>query len=427
MTSAPSSLGQLVLQEQVEWQSFVDSVGLGWQLLSISPADGDRRLFRRGNRLLKVRRIHEGRPQLTRQTGQTLEREERVLSHLAANGGENRNPVLVQRDDWESLEMDYVAGVPWTESWSNAGLLGRLSLLLSAARAISRLNGAGVFHGDIVSSNLVVSRRRVSLVDFGDAEIMSPSSARRREWTKLLLGKHGPIMSGARALVLRGVPFIQKVYRRFKLRRTAEFTIPNVPSDDWKLLIEAWRRAARWNSTRRQWLAYPSLTIDGYHLPGLRPWLLRWLRIEQSVDFRGKKLLDLGCNLGMLASFATLAGAEKAHGVDKEEHLVEAAILASRGLGASATFESSDFDSSQPLEERWHDFDIVVALSIVEWVSDRDRFLQFLGRHSEVLYEGHDSVQTEVDRITAIGFTDIRVVMFSEVGRALLHGRKSVQ
>jgi len=36
------------------------------------------------------------------------------------------------------------------------------------------------------------------------------------------------------------------------------------------------------------------------------------------------------------------------------------------------------------------------------------------------VYEGHDSIGTEVDRLRSIGFTSIRAITISERGRAVL-------
>ncbi len=57
---------------------------------------------------------------------------------------------------------------------------------------------------------------------------------------------------------------------------------------------------------------------------------------------------------------------------------------------------------------------------------DRDRFLAFLGRFDELIYEGHDSALTERRRLAAVGFSAIELVHSSERGRPVLHCRKGL-
>jgi hypothetical protein len=66
----------------------------------------------------------------------------------------------------------------------------------------------------------------------------------------------------------------------------------------------------------------------------------------------------------------------------------------------------------------------VVALSVRHWVQDKARFMAFLGRFDEVIYEGHDSSRTERRRLLQAGFTEIELVDTSERGRPLLRARK---
>jgi hypothetical protein len=66
----------------------------------------------------------------------------------------------------------------------------------------------------------------------------------------------------------------------------------------------------------------------------------------------------------------------------------------------------------------------VVALSVLHWVHDEARFLAFLRRFDEVIFEGHDSSRTERRRLRQAGFTEIELVDTSERGRPILRARK---
>jgi len=64
------------------------------------------------------------------------------------------------------------------------------------------------------------------------------------------------------------------------------------------------------------------------------------------------------------------------------------------------------------------------AMAVVHWLPDRDRVLRFLGKHAELLCEGHECLDVERARLKAIGFAEVRVLGETERGRYLLHARR---
>jgi SAM-dependent methyltransferase len=173
-------------------------------------------------------------------------------------------------------------------------------------------------------------------------------------------------------------------------------------------------------------VAYYAFTYKGVHFRGDRPWALRWESIRRAVDFRGKRLVELGCNMGLLSSFARIHGASSAQGVDYDPQLVDAAKLVALALDSGAEFERVDLASSEPWEERVGSGDIVSALSLMHWLSPdvQERVLRFLGKHREVLYEGHDPLEVETARLRRAGFTTVRVLATTERERVLLYGSR---
>lgn len=67
----------------------------------------------------------------------------------------------------------------------------------------------------------------------------------------------------------------------------------------------------------------------------------------------------------------------------------------------------------------------VFAPNVLGWVKSKGRFLAFLGRFPELVFEGHDELATETERLRSVGFTDIEVVGRSERGRYVLHCRNT--
>jgi hypothetical protein len=66
----------------------------------------------------------------------------------------------------------------------------------------------------------------------------------------------------------------------------------------------------------------------------------------------------------------------------------------------------------------------VFALSVLNWVQDKQRLLDFLGRFEEVIFEGHDSFDVESRQLGSVGFKQIDIVGVSERGRKIIHCRK---
>jgi len=174
-------------------------------------------------------------------------------------------------------------------------------------------------------------------------------------------------------------------------------------------------------------LAYYSFEFEGVHLPGERPWNDRWNVLRDVTDFRGKRLLELGCNLGLLSSHLMRdreAGAALA--VDHDAKIIEGAKSVASALGVSVEFRPVDFDAPVDWETPLRDFqpDTVFALSVLNWVRNKDRFLSFLGEFDEVIFEGHDSARMETKRLRNAGFEEVQLLTFSERDRPVFRCRK---
>jgi hypothetical protein len=71
-------------------------------------------------------------------------------------------------------------------------------------------------------------------------------------------------------------------------------------------LAQAWEIAARSQASfPGLQLAYYSLDVAGINFPGERPWVQRWNSLRANVNFKGKRFLELGCNLGLLSIHAS--------------------------------------------------------------------------------------------------------------------------
>jgi 2-polyprenyl-3-methyl-5-hydroxy-6-metoxy-1,4-benzoquinol methylase len=153
---------------------------------------------------------------------------------------------------------------------------------------------------------------------------------------------------------------------------------------------------------------------------------MRWHPIAKAIDFHGKRVIELGCNLGLLSIQAVLAGASAAVGADINAGVVEAARLAALAFGATtASFRTLNFDSDSRWEATLGDGDVVAALSISYWVKDKARFWRYLARFPEILFEGHESLSETLDNLAHHGFSCVRELGYTERHRMLFHAKSS--
>jgi SAM-dependent methyltransferase len=208
--------------------------------------------------------------------------------------------------------------------------------------------------------------------------------------------------------------------------------LPSLPADaagpSLRALHAAWRMAAAASaSAPGQPVAYYELDWQGTRFPGERPWTARWRVLRHVTPYAKRRVLELGCNMALFSVFLLKdAHAAATLAVDRDPQILAAAALVAEALGVRPQFRRIDFDRDRDWEDQLEVFrpDVVVALSVLHWVQDKGRFLAFLGRFDEVVFEGHDSSRAERRRMLQAGFTEIELVDTSERGRPLLRARK---
>ena len=201
-----------------------------------------------------------------------------------------------------------------------------------------------------------------------------------------------------------------------------------------EMLSKAWDIAARSNASYPgKYIAYYSLDIEGRRFPGERPWEERWEYIGRALreacggDLNGKRVLELGCNLGLLSVWAAREGAV-CQGYEYEADILEGARLTASAFGVSdrCRWSQADFNKKEVTDSIVGDFDICTCLSVMNWVRNKDNLINFLSTHRMVIYEGHDNDQVETDRLRRAGFSDIERVAVSERGRGVFLARKTI-
>lgn len=333
------------------------------------------------------------------------------------------------------MVMQRVPGTPLSQMEPSTIQLVRIVAYL--ALIVVRLAWRGISHNDLRPDNVLVSRGGcATLVDFDQASrggFLSCLAA-----SLFALGPQRPkvrcsLLGLAREHVQMLLsPRIVRLLRTIaaRVRRSPSTPAPLMPAGnvDAQLLRAAWRKAAAACATSPgRAIAYYDLSLGSLHLPGERSWAERWAYLRLATRWRGRRVLELGCNMALLSIFALKTeGARAALAVDCDPEILEAAANVARAFEVSPGFRRVDFDRDPDWEHTLASFapDVVFALSVLNWVEDKARFLAFLARFDEVIFEGHESAAVERRRLRAAGFGIVELICSSERGRPVLLCRK---
>ncbi|GAA3670700.1 hypothetical protein GCM10022237_33080 [Nocardioides ginsengisoli] len=408
-----------VKAEEAAWQAIVaDVLGAGAELVSVSRFITDSRTYRAGDKLAKIRRIDPAWP-----ADAGMEVEAGFLRSLG------REVDYAQRDGWEISLQEVLPGSTFSshlfdQQETSFTTKDRMRVLRSLVPELRALHKQGIAHGDLRTDNILVEGDDVRLVDFDRATRTSPRRAALRDWVGIGAGPTPFWKLAAVSLAPKSLTAARRVrYQLVKNRPAAKVA---GETRDVAILRDAWHLAEQSAANARgQGLAYYALSYRGSHLSGERAWPLRWDPIAASVDFTGKRVLELGCNMGLLSNFAKMHGAAETHGVDHDHTIVDAAKTVARAFETGCTFEQLDLMGEEKWEERLSGYDMVTALSIVHWLPDRDRVLRFLAQHAELLYEGHDELDDEIALLNSLGFDQVDVVLRTERDRHVLLARRT--
>lgn len=433
------------VQEQQGWDQFVrESLGGNAALVSVSKYSSDCRVYRTNDAVFKIRRLT-----LSSMSGRnnSFEDEYLIMQQLSSVPGVPAVRSYKRTGEWEQLEMELLpelCGYDPTFGMPHEAFKDFWDIV----RVTMQINRLGCSHGDLHWRN--VGRNvagGISVFDFDQAclasrwrctvrDILGLGTCERRSECSLFnrLRYVRGIGFLLRALARLAKEFIQFLSRagssspqRTHLSKPTFMQRAMLQADpDLETLAEAWRLASYSKASAPDAdIAYYTIDIGGVNFPGERPWILRWEHIRRNIDFKGKRLLELGCNMGMLSIHAKLSGAAFCLGIDIDKDILEAATLASRAFGTDVVHRHLNLGDSSPWEEELKGFDIVSALSVLHWIEDKERVWCFISKHKEVLYEGHESEQEAESNLMKAGFTHIVSLGITERNRQIFYASQT--
>lgn len=411
------------------------------ELIGVSKWDQARRTYRCENRTLKVVNTSVEKTQANR--NRTLASEGALLKDIGFLGFVPQNPVFEKRAELETLAYDYIPGKT-LEKISFTGY-SAVVVVCRIFLALWRLSWRGVVHGDLLPDNVIISsQNRVFLIDFDQ----SVQTSRRWAFLTNLFGKTssgeqiwGSFMLLAKTSCRRWVNLAKAVRSLKNLIKVPSpksastegerSRLPELgpnPSNGLRKLTRAWRIAQLSKASYpSRPTAYYELRYEGVTLPGERPWASRWRMLSRAIELRGNRVLELGCNMGLLATYACkYAGASASLGIDREPDIIRAAQLVAAAHETDVDFRAIDLDSTVRWESELFDWqpDVVFALNVFHWLENKERFASFLSRCPCLVYEGHRSQVQEIQFLKNLSFFSVEVVGYTERERAVIVARK---
>lgn len=416
-----------------QWLQVEAALGFGeTDLLQQSTLDRARRIYKKGEYVYKVVLLNYEITSHIRNC--SLGQEYDLLRRCTFQGV----PEVIRHDknnDYEFIVFNYIAGQSLAET--KFQFVSFASHLVQLTRLIFKLAQAGISHNDIKEENIIVSGgKTLFLIDFDQATQSSFWRALITNITGMKTGRknmpHGSLArvikeQAKKILTPKRITIIKKMLGRYDKEHTLP-VLPENASPQLHTLLEAWKLAQpAAASSPGELKAYYSLELGEYFFPGERPWINRWNVLQAITVFSGKRILELGCNMGLLSTF--LVKEKRAAGVmavDVDKDILKSAEKVSSAFGVKLDLKQVNFNASEDWETDLSNFqpDIVFALNVLNWVEDKNRLMNFLGRFQEVIFEGHDDVETESKRFKDVGFSTIELISITERNRPILHCTK---
>lgn len=405
----------------------------GISLINESKFDPARCVYFYDGKIIKSKIINQDVNSQLRQNDLKVEFE--ILKLCSGINGVPSHPYYCNNGKYELLFIDYLSGTQLINLKLTFDFL--VKIIPQLIKILKNLAEKGICHNDIVPRNILVTENiSISLIDFDQATITTPAKAFVGNFLGINIGNSKVNYSFSTIIkhyIKQKFPTlsvrIKKVLGRADDNEKTK--LPELNKDakpELLAMLNAWKIAQESNASAPGVnIAYYGFNFMDYHFPGERPWTDRWNVLKDISDYSGKTIIELGCNMGLLSTFLLKeANAKKCIAVDGDKKILRSAEIISNVFQVKPEYFQIDFDSNDDWENKLNIYqpDIVFALNVLNWVKDKERFLSFLAKAPEVIFEGHDLPEIEKDRFLKLGFTKIEEIGYSERKRIILRCRK---
>ncbi len=330
-------------------------------------------------------------------------REEITLLDKLTDLGACSTPVALatgENGSWVSYPFEH--GTTLAAAHSNIAQRSEKNATIRAlSDLVALINQRGVRHRDLRAENILITPdRRLALLDFDQAVAESSDDDFGNEWGE------------DRACAGFGGLLKQLGWEADFLRTAGRLGFA------WELGRHSAANSPGKHACYYQWQWGP------FRLEGERPWSTRWHLLRRAFTEGKGEFLELGSNLGLLSSYAALAGWDST-GLEKDGIAVESSRLIASALGSSAKFQQMDLQDRDAWPRWDKKYDLVSALSVVHWLPDPQPVEAFLSRQSRLLFEGHRSAAEEKKYLEGLGFSNVDLLGYSERLRPVLLASKN--
>lgn len=176
------------------------------------------------------------------------------------------------------------------------------------------------------------------------------------------------------------------------------------------------------NTSGDQIPSYYSIRVNNHTFPGIRPFNVRWNMIKDVVDYTNKNVLELGCCTALPSTLLKkYKNVSRVVAVDMADYRLQAAQLFAQAFEVDVEFYKMHFGVDDYEDRLGHAFDVVFCMSLLHWIEDKERFLNYLSHFNHVIFEGHDSSSIEIERFKRHGFSHHEILGISDNGRTVIH------
>lgn len=389
-----------------EWQEVEEYLGPELEMLSeyANSSEGYSRVYAQE---LLIHKVDSG--QGCSEKVHTPKGEFETLYGLQGTYGVPEPIGLTRFNNFSVLTCTRCDGIPINEFlYSNEfSAKAQFACIAGLSNILQRIHRQGITHRDLLSRNVLVSSQgRVSLIDFDQAIGGADANP-----DVDLLGVSGSI---------RAWGSVSAIIRELGIYEWYETTI-----SEFEL---AWQEAAESDASSPGMLVpYYDFLFGFQHFKGERLWIDRWDLLEDHLwkHVRGQRVLELGCNMGLLSTHIAVMGAAEVVGVDHMESILSSARRVATAVGVDVSFKQGDLGDEEFVRSLASlEPDIVLALSVIHWVENRAYLMKFLANVQHLFFEGHESRETELDMLSKLGFTKIKVLGLSERLRSVYYATR---